>query len=362
MNEIYAPYDGVLLVSFGGPDRAEEVMPFLENVARGRAIPRERLESVAEHYYARGGASPINDANRALAEALRVELAGRTAPTSGMSVYWGNRNWRPYLADALREAHQAGARRLVAVVTSAYSSYSGCRQYREDIERALATLAAEGRQLEVDVVRPYFNHPGFVMPVADAVLDGLSALAELSDTAALAPRIVFVTHSIPVDMDEASGTDGHAYTRQHLEVADAVGDLVSRRLGRSPGWDLVYCSRSGSPRQAWLEPDIGDYLLDQAKIGVTGVVVVPIGFISDHMEVVHDLDTEAATFADRLGLAFVRAATVGTHPLFVAGLADLIGERAAQARGEDVVAAVVGALPAAPAPCPAGCCALGTGR
>jgi ferrochelatase len=359
VNEIYAPYDGVLLLSFGGPERAEEVMPFLENVARGRAIPAERLESVAEHYYARGGRSPINDANRALVEALRTELARRGWD---LPVYWGNRNWRPFLADTLGEAHQAGSRHLVTVVTSAYSSYSGCRQYREDLDAALAGLAAQSRSMRLDTVRPYFNHPGFIAPTVEVVTDGLSALSGVSDVAADAPRIVFVTHSVPVSMDAASGPRGYAYTRQHLSVAEAVADAVSARLGRRLGWDLVYCSRSGSPRQPWLEPDIGDYLVEQARAGVTGVVVVPIGFISDHMEVVYDLDTEAAGLADRLGLAFVRAATVGTHPMFVAGLADLIDERAAQARGEQVVPAVVGSLGAAASVCPPGCCASGSGR
>jgi ferrochelatase len=216
--------------------------------------------------------------------------------------------------------------------------------------------------MRLDTVRPYFNHPGFIAPTVEAVVDALTALTGVSDVAVRIPRIVFVTHSVPVAMDAASGPQGHAYTRQHLSVAEAVVEAVSVRLGRRLGWDLVYCSRSGSPRQPWLEPDIGDHLVEQARAGVTGVVVVPIGFISDHMEVVHDLDTEAAGFADRLGLAFVRAATVGTHPLFVAGLADLIGERAAQARGEQVTPAVVGSLGAVASVCPPGCCASGSGR
>jgi ferrochelatase len=348
-----APYDGVLLQSFGGPEHPEEVMPFLENVTRGRQIPRERLLSVAEHYNDFGGRSPINDQNRALLAALRTEL---DAGASGVPLVWGNRNWRPYLIDALREAHQGGLRRLVTIVTSAYSSYSGCRQYREDLAAALTTLAGEGRELVVDKIRHYYNHPGFAEATVDAVVEAFGTLGE---DAALAPRIVFVTHSIPVAMDARSGPTGHAYTAQHLDLARTVVDGASRRLGRAPGWDLVYCSRSGSPAQPWLEPDICDYLIDQARVGITGVVVSPIGFVSDHMEVIYDLDTEAASFADRLGLGFARAATVGTHPRFVSALVGLLAERAAQARGETVPMVTTGRLGPMPAVCADGCCTSG---
>ncbi len=326
-------------------------MPFLQNVARGRAIPRERLESVAEHYYAFGGRSPINDQNRALLAALGDELARRDLD---VPLYWGNRNWDPFVADALRQAHRGGARRLVTVVTSAYSSYSGCRQYQDDMSAALAELAGEGIELLVDKVRPYFNHPGFVSANVDAVT---AAFSRLDPDAALSPRVVFVTHSIPLSMQERSGPAGGAYTRQHLDVAATVMDAVSTRIGRSPGWDLAYCSRSGSPQVPWLEPDVNDYLLEQAKAGVTGVVVVPIGFVSDHMEVIFDLDTEAAGLADRLGLGFARAATVGTHRDFVSGLVDLSLERAMQARGEAVDRPAAGELGALPSRCPQGCCA-----
>lgn len=344
------PYDAVLLLSFGGPEGPADVMPFLENVTRGRGIPRERLEAVAEHYLHFGGRSPINDQNRALLAALRTELDGRGV---GTPLIWGNRNWAPYLVDALRDAHEAGVRRVVTVVTSAYSSYSGCRQYREDLAAAVTTLAAEGRLVEVDKVRHYYNHPGFVAPVVDAVRDGLAALPE---AARARPRVVFVTHSVPTAMNEVSGegsaVGAGAYVRQHLDVAATV----MAELGAGPGWDLAYCSRSGPPSQPWLEPDVNDHLEALAADGVTGVVVVPVGFVSDHMEVVFDLDTEAAETAGRLGLGFVRVPTVGTDPRFVSGLVDLVTERAALARGEAPGQPVTGALGPSHAVCPVGCC------
>ena len=344
------PYDAVLLLSFGGPEGPDDVMPFLENVTRGRGIPRERLEEVAEHYLHFGGRSPINDQNRALLAALRAELDGRGL---GLPLVWGNRNWAPYLVDALREAHEAGARHVVTVVTSAYSSYSGCRQYREDLAAAVTALAAEGRALEVDKVRHYYNHPGFVAPVVDAVRDGLARLA--ADGRDERVRVVFVTHSVPTAMDDVSGegsaVGGGAYVRQHLDVAGAV----MAQAGPAE-WDLVYCSRSGPPSQPWLEPDVNDHLGALAKDGVSGVVVVPVGFVSDHMEVVFDLDTEAAQTADRLGLGFVRVPTVGTDPRFVAGLVDLLVERADEARGGAPQRPAAGALGASHTVCPVGCC------
>ncbi len=351
-----APYDAVLLQSFGGPEAPEEVMPFLENVVRGRNVPRDRLLGVAEHYQAFGGRSPINDQNRALLAALVEELAARglTPP-----IFWGNRNWEPYLVDALREARDSGARRVLTVVTSAYSSYSGCRQYREDRERALESLAAgggPGDAMVVDKIRGYFNHPGFAEATVDAVM---AAHACLEPDRATPLRVLFVTHSIPMAMQEGSGPGGGAYSRQHRDLAATVMDVVARRLGRGLEWDLVYCSRSGPPQVPWLEPDINDHLEDVAANGVRGVVVVPIGFISDHMEVIYDLDTEAADVANRLGLDFARAATVGTHPAFVAGLVDLLLERAAEARGERRPRVTVGGLEPLPAQCPADCCRPG---
>src|SRR3954451_20906438 len=344
-----APYDAVLLLSFGGPERPDDVLPFLENVTRGRGIPRERLESVAEHYHGLGGRSPINDQNRALLAALRAELDSR-----GLDVplYWGNRNWDPYLLDTLRQGRADGARRLCVIVTSAYSSYSGCRQYREDLAAALIGLAGEVGSEDlpaVDKIGHYFNEPGFVAANADAVLAGLARLP-------WGARIAFVTHSVPTAMNDTAGTEGGRYESQHRDVAAAVAAAVAERLGATPGWDLVYCSRSGPPSQPWLEPDVNDHLRGLKDAGVPGVVVAPIGFISDHMEVVYDLDTEARETAEEIGLPFVRAATVGTDPRFVAGLVDLVLERAAQARGGAPEQPTAGEAGPSWAVCPAGCC------
>jgi len=345
------PFDGVLLLSFGGPEQPDDVIPFLENVTRGRGIPRERLVEVAEHYHHFGGRSPINDQNRALLAALRAELDGRGL--TGLPLYWGNRNWDPYLADALVEAARDGVRRLAVLVTSAYPSYSGCRQYREDLAAALADERLAGVELAVDKIRHYANHPGFVEPVVDGVLAGL---ATLPAPARDGVRLVFVTHSVPTAMDAVSGPDGGGYTALHRDVAATVAAEVGRRLGTAPAWDLVYCSRSGPPSQPWLEPDVNDHLRELAAAGVPGVAVVPIGFVSDHMEVVYDLDTEALETAAELGLPFVRTATVGTDPRFVAALVDLVLERAAAARGEVPARPVVGGLRASHDVCPAGCC------
>jgi ferrochelatase len=345
------PYDAVLLLSFGGPDQPDDVIPFLENVTRGRGIPSERLASVAEHYLHFGGRSPINGQNRALLAALRAELDRRAL--TGVGLYWGNRNWAPYLVDTLRAAHRDGVRRLVVLVTSAYSSYSGCRQYREDLAEALAVLAGEGRVLAVDKIRHYYNHPGFVSPTVDAVLDGLS---QLSEPARAGARLAFVTHSIPLAMNEVSGPDGGGYLAQHEDVVRIVVDRVAEATGRRPEADLVYCSRSGPPAQPWLEPDINDHVRTLHQAGAAGVVVVPIGFISDHMEVVYDLDTEARRTADSLGLPFVRVSTVGDDPRFVSGLVDLVLERASAERGQDPQRPALGGLGASHDVCPAGCC------
>jgi ferrochelatase len=351
------PFDGVLLLSFGGPDRPDDVIPFLENVTRGRGIPRERLEEVAEHYHHFGGRSPINDQNRALLAALRAELDSRGL--ADLPLHWGNRNWDPYLADALAEAVGRGERRLAVLVTSAYPSYSGCRQYREDLAAALARPDLADAGLEVHKIRNYANHPGFVAPVVDGVVDGLAQLpAEVGD----AVRMLFVTHSVPTAMDAVAGPLGHAYTGLHEDVARTVAEEVGRRRGEAPGWDLVYCSRSGPPSQPWLEPDVNDRLRALHADGVRGVVVVPFGFVSDHMEVVYDLDTEAAATAAELGLAYVRTPTVGTDPRFVAALADLVLERAATLRGEAVDRPSTGALGAFHDVCPVDCCRNLRGR
>ena len=345
------PYDAVLLLSFGGPDRPEDVMPFLENVTRGRGIPRERLDSVAEHYLHFGGRSPINDCNRDLLKGLRSELDRRGL--AGVGLYWGNRNWAPYLVDALREAHLDGVRSLAVVVTSAYASYSGCRQYREDLAEALAVLRGEGRALSVDKIRHYYNHPGFVEPTVDAVLAGFAQLPESARTGA---RVVFVTHSVPLAMNQASGQADGSYLAQHQDVVRLVIERVAGVVGHRPAADLVYCSRSGPPAQPWLEPDINDHLRAVRQDGVPGVVVVPIGFVSDHMEVVYDLDTEARQTADTLGLPFVRVPTVGDDPRFVAGLIDLVLERASAERGLSPRRPALGALGASHDVCPAHCC------
>ena len=243
---------------------------------------------------------------------------------------WGNRNWQPFVTDVLRDAHDAGHRRVLALTTSAYSSYSGCRQYREDLGEALVELAAEGRHLVVDQVRRYFNTPGFVRANADAVIAGVERLEAAGHER---PRLVFVTHSIPVLMAEGSGPRGGEYLAQHLDVAATVAEEVARAVGGGPpAWDLVFCSRSGPATQAWTEPDVNDHLERLAADGCRAVVLAPIGFVSDHMEVVYDLDTEAAATAERLGLAVDRVPTAGTHPAFVGGLTDLVLERAAVAR------------------------------
>jgi protoporphyrin/coproporphyrin ferrochelatase len=302
-------YDAVLLVSFGGPERPDEVLPFMEHVTAGRGIPRARLEEVSAHYRLFGGRSPINDQNRTLRAELEAELA-RSGPA--LPVYWGNRNSDPFFADELRRMRDDGVRRALCVVTSAYSSYSGCRQYREDLARARDEVG-EGAP-ELDKVRVYYNHPGFVEPQVDLVA---SALDELPVSAREGARVVFTTHSIPHTMSRHSD-----YEAQHAEACRLV-------MASFPdhGWDLVDNSRSGPAFVPWLEPDVNDHLERLAGEGCPGVVVVPIGFVSDHMEVVYDLDVEAAATSARLDLPMARAGTVGVDTRFVAGLAELVRER-----------------------------------
>jgi ferrochelatase len=341
------PYDALLLVSFGGPEGPEEVLPFLENVTRGRGIPRERLVEVGEHYYSFGGVSPINAQNRALIAALKADFAAHGLE---LPVRWGNRNWGPFLTDTLAELADGGARRVLALLTSAYSSYSSCRQYRENLAAAVAPLGA--RAPHVDRIRHYFNHPGFVETLVSTTL---AAAATVPDGSPL----VFVTHSVPEVMNDGSGPDGGAYVAQHEDVARLVTAGVAAATDRSPAdlpWSLVYCSRSGPPQQPWLEPDVNDHLEVLSAHGAPGVVVVPIGFVSDHMEVRYDLDTEARATAERLRLPFARAATVGTDPRFVAGVRELVLERAALVRGESPVRRALGELGPIHDICPAGCC------
>jgi protoporphyrin/coproporphyrin ferrochelatase len=342
------PYDALLLVSFGGPEKPEDVVPFLENVTRGRGIPKERLAEVGEHYFRFGGRSPINDQNRTLLAALREDFAGNGLD---LPVYWGNRNWDPYLREALGQMRDDGVRRAACFVTSAYSSYSSCRQYRENLAAAAAEVEEAPR---LDKLRTYYNHPGFVAPVVDGVL---AALAELPANLRDGARLVFVTHSVPAVMNDVSGARGGAYLAQHLSVAAAVAEQVRHEVTRPLDHDLVFCSRSGPPTVPWLEPDVNDHLESLAEVGVTAVVLVPVGFVSDHMEVIYDLDTEALTTAEKLGITAVRAATPGVDPRFVAMVRELVLERAAAERGVPVERPAVGELGAGHDRCPAGCCA-----
>ncbi len=342
-----APYDALLLVSFGGPEKPEDVVPFLENVTRGRGIPRERLEEVGQHYFRFGGRSPINDQNRALLAALREDLAGAGID---LPVYWGNRNWDPYLTDTVRQMAADGITRAACFLTSAYSSYSGCRQYRENLADAVAGVEGAPR---LDRLRQYFNHPGFVEPVVDATL---AALAELPDGVRDTAHLTFVTHSIPEQLTEASGRNGRAYQHQHQSVMAEVVDRIRQETGRRNPHALVYCSRSGPPQVPWLEPDVNDHLEVIAAQGVPGVVLIPIGFVSDHMEVIYDLDTEALATAEKLDLPAVRAATPGVDPRFVAMVRDLLLERAATERGEQPPRRAVGSLQAWWDLCAVGCC------
>jgi protoporphyrin/coproporphyrin ferrochelatase len=337
------PYDGVLLLSFGGPEKPDDVLPFLQNVTRGRGIPDERLKEVGEHYYRFGGHSPINDQNRELLAALRADFE---AHDIAVPIYWGNRNWAPYLTDTVRQMAADGVRRAVAVITSAYPSYSGCRQYLENLADAEAAVEGAPR---IDRMRHYANHPGFIDPFVDACADALTGLD--ADAA-----IAFVTHSIPVAMNETSGPGGGAYAGWHRDVADEIAAELERRTGRSRRTDLVYCSRSGPPRMPWLEPDVNDHLETLASEGARAVVVAPIGFVSDHMEVIYDLDTEAAASAEKLKLPMARAATPGTDARFVAMLRELVTERAAAERGETPDRPCRGRIGPGWDVCPADCC------
>lgn len=328
--------DALLVVSFGGPEKPGDVIAFLENVTAGRGVPRARLEEVAGHYQAFGGVSPINEQNRNLIEAVRGDLARNDLD---LPVYWGNRNWHPFLHDVMRQMAADGVQRAAYFVTSAYSSYSGCRQYRENLYEAALDTGVELARL-----RQYFNHPGFVTPFAEATE---VALAVRPDA-----HVVFVTHSIPLTMDGGSGgPEQHAYLRQHQEVARLVADQAGAER-----WTLAFCSRSGAPHQPWLEPDINAHLRELAAEGVASVVVVPIGFVCDHMEVVFDLDTEAAQTAAELGLDFVRVSTPGTHPAFVSMIRELLLERVALDQGAEPVRSALGGLPPNPDLCPDDCC------
>jgi len=345
-------YDAFLLLSFGGPEGPQDVLPFLENVTRGRGVPAERLAEVAEHYYAVGGVSPINAQCRELLANIRA--AGLDLP-----MYWGNRNWRPFLADTVAEMADAGVERAIAFVTSAYSSYSACRQYYDDLDAAIAAVGP--RAPRIDKIRPYFNHPGFIEPFAAGVAD---ALATLPDAVQGAARLVCTAHSVPAGMAAASGSltagtaaPGAAGGRYAAELGEASRLIAERAVDGTIAFDLVYQSRSGPPSVPWLAPDVNDYLRTLAADGsVAAVVAAPVGFVSDHLEVVHDLDVEAAATAASLGLAFARAKAPGATPRFAQMVCELVAERTSGAPALALGAFGLGAFAGGADACPADCC------
>ena len=332
-------YDALLLLSFGGPEGQDDVLPFLENVVRGRGVPRERLLEVAEHYRHFGGVSPINAQNRALLAAIRADLAEQGLD---LPVYWGNRNWHPLVEDTVARMRDDGMRRALVFVTSAYTSFSGCRQYQDDLARARAVVG--GGAPELDKLRHYFNHPGFVAPAADGLRAALATLPEPA-----AARLVFTAHSVPTAMEAASGPGGHLYSAQLREASRLVATAVR---GEGADFDLVWQSRSGPPSVPWLEPDVNHHLEALAAAGVAAVVASPIGFVSDHVEVLWDLDEEAAATAAKLGLGYARAATVGTDPRFVAMVRQLVLERLDPAAPK----LALGSMGPSHDRCPVGCC------
>jgi ferrochelatase len=333
-------YDAFLLVSFGGPERMEDVMPFLENVLRGRSVPEERLRAVAAHYERFSGVSPINDQNRALLGALRAEFDRHGLH---LPLYWGNRNWHPLLPDTVKRMADDGISRAIAFVTSAFSSYSSCGQYLEDIAKARAAVGE--RAPRVDKVRVFYNHPGFIEAMAERVR---AAFEELPAGRRATARLAFTAHSIPLAM-----AAGCAYVAQLEEACR----LVAAEAGRTE-WGLAYQSRSGAPHQPWLEPDILDHLRVLRDGGATDVVVVPIGFVSDHMEVRYDLDLEARGRAEELGLNLVRAGTAGSHARFASMVRELVEERQREAAERPAL----GTLGPVPDVCPENCCPVGSRR
>jgi ferrochelatase len=330
-------YDAVLVVSFGGPEGMDEVMPFLENVLRGRNVPPERMVEIANRYEMFDGVSPINAQNRKLVAALEEELKINGPP---LPVYWGNRNWRPMLADTLRQMEQDGVKSALAFATSAYSSYSGCRQYREDIDRAQAELGPGAPR--VDKLRTFYNHPGFIEPNIENLQAAFDSIPENRRPRA---AIAFTAHSIPESM--AANCD---YVVQLLETCRLVAAALDH-----PRWQLVYQSRSGPPNQPWLGPDICDHLIALREEGCNDVVVAPVGFVSDHMEVIYDLDTAARQRCEKLELNMVRARTVGSHPRFIKMIRELILER----MEPDAPRRALGTRGPSHDLCPADCCLPG---
>jgi ferrochelatase len=330
-------YDALVVVSFGGPEGPDDVQPFLENVTRGRAVPAARLAEVAAHYQEFGGVSPINAHTRRLVEALQgSDLA--------LPIYWGNRNWHPLLADTVARMAEDGITRALAFVTSAFSSYPSCRQYLQDIAAARAAVGIKAPA--IDKLRPFFNHPGFLEPVTARVV---AAVAQLPTDRRDDATLVFTAHSIPKAM--AATCD---YEEQLRDGAEVVAGLVPGRHR----WTLAFQSRSGPSTSPWLGPDIGDALDTLASEGGEAVVVVPLGFVCDHMEVIYDLDVLARRRADELGVAMARAATVGDHPRFVAMVGELVSERSGQ--GGHVPRLALGRLGPRPDPCAGACCPLPT--
>ncbi len=334
--ETQSPYDALLVVSFGGPERPEDVMPFLKNVLRGKRVPAERVAEVARHYEYFGGASPLNEQVRALLAALLAEL---NAHGPRLAVYWGNRNWHPLLEDTVREMAEDGVRRALAFVTSAFASYSGCRQYLEDIERARRSAGPQAPA--IDKLRLFYNHPGFIEAMADRVQAALATVPEPRRNRA---ALLYTAHSLPLAMARQS---------KYVEQLHEACRLVSERLGRAE-WQLAFQSRSGPPHQPWLEPDVGQALTELVRSHQPEeVVVVPIGFVCEHMEVVYDLDVELADLCQRLGVGYLRAATVGTHPRFVRMIRELILERL----NPGTPRLALGDLGPSPDMCPETCCA-----
>lgn len=334
MNLALPQYDSLLLVSFGGPESREDVLPFLDNVLRGRNVPHERMLAVAEHYYELGGKSPINEQNRALIAALEEEFA-RHGPR--LPIYFGNRNWHPLLPDTLREMAAAGRRRTLAFFTSAFSSYSGCRQYRENIDDAQQSVGASAPR--IDKLRVFFNHPLFIETMVERVSTALSFVpAERREAAPL----IFTAHSIPLSMA--------ANCRYEAQLRES-SQLVAQSFP-THSWRLAYQSRSGPPSQPWLEPEILDALREESLAGARDVIVVPIGFISDHLEVLYDLDIESQRLCVELGLNMVRAGTAGTHSKFVAMIRELVMERLDSHRE----CRALGAFGPSHDICPADCC------
>ena len=328
-------FDALLLVSFGGPEGPDDVGPFLEKVAQGRPIPAKRLAEVAKHYSLFGGISPLNAQIRSLLAAIEAEFA-----THGPEwpVYWGNRNWRPFLADTLQQMAENGVRRALALVTSAFGAYSGCRQYLEDIENARRLVGTQAPLVEK--LRLFYNHPGFIEPMVQRAAE---ALASVPDEQRQRSRLIFTAHSIPLAM--AGCRD---YQKQLTEACRLIAD----RLGRAD-WDLVYQSRSGPPQVPWLEPDIADHIRRLRATGdISDVIVVPVGFLCENMEVVYDLDVEAARVCKELGIRMVRAAPVGVHPRFVTMIRELIHERI----DDEPKRLFLGSLGPSPDRCPDDCC------